>query len=164
MRAANVMKRARIRNKGLGLVELIVSLAIAAMLLTAVGAAYAATTSAIEMNDQFFRASQGARVSIGQIMAEVRRCQSGVVDDPSLEMTTQLGQKRLYTYDPDNKRITMTLPDEVEAPTYVLARNVDAAVFYTDGATIAMRVTVKIGTNQVTLSGSAMPRRTVSFD
>jgi hypothetical protein len=27
-----------------------------------------------------------------------------------------------------------------------------------------MRVTIQIGTNQVTLTGSAMPRRTMSFD
>jgi type II secretory pathway pseudopilin PulG len=154
----------RKRNKGLGLVELIVSLGIAGMLLTAVAAAYSATTTAIEMNDQFFRASQAARVTINQIMAEVRKCQSGVVDDPALELTTALGQKRLYSFNSDAKRITMTLPDELSAPTYTLARNVDSAVFYTDGATIAMRVTVKIGSNQITLSGSAMPRRTMTFD
>ncbi len=157
----NVPRR---RCAGLGLVELIVSLSIAAMLLTAVAAAFSATTSTIEMNDQFFRASQACRVSINQIMAEVRKCQSGVVDDPSLELTTSSGQKRLYEFDDVSKRITMTLPDEPTPPTYVLARNVDSCQFYTDGETIAMRVTVKIGTNQVTLSGSAMPRRTMTFD
>ena len=125
MKGFALMRSSPRRNRGLGLVELVVSLAIAAMLLTAVAAAYSATTTAIEMNDQFFRASQAARVSINQIMAEVRRCQSGVVDDPSLELTTQLGQKRLYTFDNDTKRITMTFPDEPTPPTYVLARNVD---------------------------------------
>lgn len=154
----------RTRGRGLGLVELIVSLTVAAMLLTAVGAAYSITTTAIEMNDQFFRASQAARVSINQIMSEVRRCQSGVVDDPSLELTTQTGEKRVYTYDSENDQLTMTLLDQPLSPTYVLARNVNSCSFYTDGDTIAMRVSVMIGPNQVTLSGSAMPRRSMSFN
>lgn len=164
MSGAYVAGKVRVRRKGLGLVELIISLAITAMLLTAVAAAYSATTSAIEMNDQFFRASQATRVTINQIMAEVRRCQSGVVDDPSLEVTTQVGDKRVYTYDAANRMLTMSFPDEIDEPTYTLARNVDAATFFTDGETISMQVTVRIGTNEVTLSGSATPRRTITFD
>ena len=109
-------------RRGLGLVELVVSLAIAAMLLTAVAAAYSATTTAIEMNDQFFRCSQAARVSINQIMAVVRRCQSGVVADPSLVLTTQTGQKRLYSYNSDSKTLTMSFPDDLVPTPHTLAR------------------------------------------
>jgi type II secretory pathway pseudopilin PulG len=152
------------RPAGLGLVELVISLAIAAMLLTAVAAAYAAATSAIEMNDQFFRASQAARVSINQIMSETRKAQSGVVGANSLEITPSIGEKRLYEYDAANQRITMTFPDRLVPPTHVLARNVQDVQFFTDGQTISMRVTIQIGPNQVTLSGSAMPRRTVQYN
>ena len=156
--------RRRPRRRGLGLVELLVSLAIAASLLTAVAAAYAATTSAIQMNDEFFRASQAARVSINQIMAEIRKCQSGIVDEQSLEISNQQGQKRVYAFDGANKRLTLTFPDELVPPTYTLARNVDDVQFYTDGQTISMLVTIEVGKNQVTLSGSAMPRRTIMFN
>jgi hypothetical protein len=151
------------RRRGLGLAELLVSLSITASLLAAVGAAFSATTSTIEMNDQFFRASQAARVSMNQIMAEVRKCTSGVVDVDSLELSPPTGPRRRYYYDAANKRVTLTFP-EVDATTYTLARNVNAAEFYTDGETIAMRVRIEIGKNKVTLNGSAMPRRTMSFD
>jgi prepilin-type N-terminal cleavage/methylation domain-containing protein len=152
------------RNRGLGLVEMLVSLAIAAALLTAVAAAYAAATSAIQNNDEFFRASQAARVTINQIMAEVRRCQTGLVDIESLEITTASGEKRVYAFDTTNQRISLSLPDQLGAPTYTLARNVDAVQFFTDGQTISMQVTIEVGKNQVTLSGSAMPRRTIAFN
>jgi len=156
--------RRRNRRRGLGLVELLVSLAIAASLLTAVAAAYAATTSAIQMNDEFFRASQSARVSINQIMAEVRKCQSGIVDTDSLEISNQAGVKRVYAFDSANDRLTLAFPDAVVPATYTLARNVDDVQFYTDGQTISMIVTIEVGKNSVTLSGSAMPRRTITFN
>ncbi len=153
-----------LRRKGLGLIELIVSLTISAMLLTAVGAAYSVSTSAIEMNDQFFRASQTARVCINQIMSEIRRCQSAVVDDPSLEMTTQSGVKRLYTYDSATSELRLSLPDEDATKHFVLARNVSSCVFETDGDTIVMKVTIRVGSNNVMLIGSGMPRRAVTFN
>ena len=155
---------ARRGRKGLGLVELLISLAIAASLLSAVAAAYAATTSAIRMNDEFFRASQAARVSINHIMAEVRKCQNGIVDTEAMELSTNTGEKRIYAFDTATNRITLTFPEMVGAPTYTLARNVDSAQFFTDGQTISMTVTVDVGTNQVTLTGSAMPRRTMVFN
>ena len=162
MRAAQ--HRSWRRLSGLGLVELMVSLAISAALLTAVAMAYSVSASAIEANDQFFRAAQAARVSVNQIIAEVRKCQSGVVDIDSLEVTPTVGEKKLYAFDSANHRLTLTLPDQVVPPTDTLARNVASAEFFTDGQTISLTVTVKVGSNQVTLNGSAMPRRTVSYN
>lgn len=154
----------RARSRGLGLIELLFSLVISALLLSAVAIAFAASSDAIEMNDQFFRATQAARVSVTQIMAEVRKSTGGVVDTDSLELTPPLGEKRLYSFDSTNKRLTLTFPDQLTPPTYTLARNVDSVSFFTDGQTISMNVTVKIGRNQVTLNGSSMPRRTVSYN
>ena len=154
----------RRRHAGLGIIELLIALSIAALLLTAVAAAYSATTQAIEINDQFFRASQAARVSINQIMAEVRKAQSGVVDSDSLEIVSGSGENRVYAYDSVNDRLTLSFPDRVPPTTHVLARNVQNVQFFTDGDTISMMVTVEIGTNRITLSGSAMPRRTVEYN
>jgi Tfp pilus assembly protein FimT len=151
-------------RRGVGLVELIVSMAITASLLVAVGAAFSATASGIEMNDSFFRASQSARVSVNQVMAEVRKCQSGVVDAASLELTTAQGQKRLYAFDAASGELRLSFPDDATPTTHVMARNVTAAAFSTDGKSIAMVVTVKNGKNSVTLSGSAFPRRVMTFD
>ena len=153
----------RIR-RGLGLVELLVSLAIAASLLTAIAVAYAATTDAIRVNDEFFRASQAARVSINHIMAEVRKCTGGIVDSEVMELTTASGERRTYSFDRGNHVLTLTLPDHVDSPTYALARNVDNVEFFTDERTMSMTVTIEVGRNKVTLSGSAMPRRTITFN
>src|SRR3982750_3423487 len=86
----------RYRARGLSLIEALISLAIIASLLTAVGMAYNAAADAIQINDQFFRASQAARVSVNYIMAEVRKCQSGIVGDTTLELTTATGVKHTY--------------------------------------------------------------------
>jgi type II secretory pathway pseudopilin PulG len=67
---------ARRHRLGLSLVELLISLAITAMLLTAVATSYSASASAIEVNDQLFRATQSGRVSLAQILAAVRKCDS----------------------------------------------------------------------------------------
>lgn len=151
------------RFHGLSLVEALMSLAISAMLLTAVGAAYRASAQAIEMNDQFFRASQAARVSINQIMAEVRRCQSGVVSSTSLELTTSTGAIRTYAFDDTTKQLKVTLHDDISPTTYAMAKNVESVEFLTDGQTISMTIAVQIGSNQILLNGSALPRRTLTY-
>lgn len=154
--------RRRFRRTGLSLVEALVSLAIVASLLTAVGAAYHASADAIQMNDQFFRASQAARVSVNHIMAEVRKCQSGVVSDDTLELTTATGETRTYTLDETDKKLKMTISGLVPT-TCTMARNLDSLKFDTDGETISMTITVHIGNNHVILNGSAIPRRTVVY-
>lgn len=153
----------RHRRRGLSLVEALLSLSISAMLLTAVGAAYRASAQAIEMNDQFFRATQAARVSINQVMAEVRKCQSGVVSSDSLELTTANGHIRTYTFDDTNDKLTITIDDGVTPVTHTMAKNVQGIEFFTDGQTISMTVTVQIGSNQIILNGSALPRRTLVY-
>jgi hypothetical protein len=155
---------ARIRNRrGLSLVEALISLAIAATLLTAVAAACSAASDAIKMNDQFFRASQAARVSVNQIISQVRTCQSGVVSSTSLELTAANGQRCTYALDTDSRKLTLTLEDLVPPVTHTMASNVGTLQFLTDGKTIAMTITVEVGHNQVTLNGSAIPRRTVTY-
>jgi type II secretory pathway pseudopilin PulG len=63
-------------RRGLGMVELMISLAITAMLLTAIAVAFVSSSQVIENNDRFFRATQAARVSLAQMLTEVRRCES----------------------------------------------------------------------------------------
>jgi len=155
---------ARIRRRGLSLVEAMISLAITALLLSGVAMAYHASTAAIEMNDQFFRATQAARVSLNQILDQVRKCQSGVVDSGSLDLTTDGGQTRLFWLDGSNLMLTMNAPDTSVASSYRLASNVKTLQFATDGKSISMVVTVAVGPNQVTLCGSAFPRRLMTYN
>jgi Tfp pilus assembly protein PilW len=150
-------------RRGLSVAECLISLAITASLLTAVGAAYSASSDAVKANDEFFRASQAARVSVNQIVAEVRKCRSGVVDDTTLELTTANGDVKTYSLNADTRKMTMTI-DGVTPITTNMASNIDDLEFTTDGQTISVTVTVKVGSNLVRLSGSAIPRRTLTYD
>jgi type II secretory pathway pseudopilin PulG len=147
----------------MSLVEVLISLSITATLLTAVALAYKAATDTVRLNDEFFRASQAARVSVNQVMAEVRKCQSGVVDKPYLELITPTGQSRTYVYDADKHTLAMTVGGPT--PTTVkMASNVQSCEFETDGQTISMTVIVKVGNNEISLNGSAIPRRIVTYN
>jgi prepilin-type N-terminal cleavage/methylation domain-containing protein len=152
------------RRAGLSLVEVMIAISISAALLVAVAAAFSATSAAMEANDQFNRAAQAARISMNQVMSEVRKARSGTASSTSLELVTATGERKVYTYSSTTRQLTLTLPDNVPPTTYTLARNVTAAQFNTDGHTISLTVTVQIDNNRITLSGSGMPRRTVSFD
>src|ERR1041384_6192160 len=76
-------------RRGLSIVEVLISLAITSVLLTAVSAAFTASSEAVENNDEFFRATQAARVSMTQILTEVRRAKSvNVSSSTKLDMIT----------------------------------------------------------------------------
>jgi type II secretory pathway pseudopilin PulG len=165
---------ARLRT-GLGLVEAMIALAIAAMLLSAVGVAFNASASAIEINDQLFRASQAARVSMNRILTQ---CRKGTVltnsTSSSLNFNTDKMQEVSFSYDGTNKQLLYVTNADTTDPDYVLARNVSACSFlYVHGtnpttgsdciARVAMTITVTIGNNTVTLTGSAAPRAMVNY-
>lgn len=151
------------RRRGLSLVEVLISLAITAMLLTAVSTAYVASAQAIEINDQFFRASQAARVSVTRISSELRKCRSGTLyGDDTLELITASGEKHTYKHDAVNKWLTLTLDLPVPR-THKLASNVEKAEFFSNGKSVTVNIVVAVGTNKVALNGSAIPRRAVEY-
>jgi prepilin-type N-terminal cleavage/methylation domain-containing protein len=157
----------RRRRAGLSLIECLISLAIAATLLTAVAAAYEAAANAIRLNDEFFRASQAARVSINQILAEVRKCQS--FEPPAgnvLRITTINGKTHEFAYNTADRTLTLTRDD---APlgfpaTVIMARNVDAVDMEANDDSVSITVRVGVGNNSITLNGSALLRRKQTFE
>ena len=152
-----------INRRGMSLPEVLISLTISSLVLTGVAVAWVSSSNVVEQNDQFFRASQAARVCVNQIMTEARRCQSGVVESDSLELTLGSGEKRTYALDSVNHTVTMTTEVLPTPLTCVMARNVSNASFSTDGTTISMTITVAVGNNTMLLNGSALPRRTVVY-
>src|SRR5687768_12465106 len=169
MNNVNVIIR-RVSRAGMSLVEVMISLAISATLLAAVAAAFSASASAIEHNDQFSRAAQAARISVNQIMSEIRKAQvgdpgtGGWVSDEQIEFTTEGGVKRTYALDRTNNCLMMTVHDPLTPQTVRLASHINALRFTTNGDAVSMVVTVKVGSNSATLSGSAVPRRIIKFE
>ena len=169
--AAHTVSRRRLPARaGLSLVEIMIALAICAMLLTAVGVAFVASSKVIEHNDQFVRAAQAARISVNFVMNDVRKAQvpdsgtSGLVADERLDVTVGIAGKLVKrTYAKVGTDLMMTVDDPIAPQTVRLAGNINSLKFTTDGTSVSMILTVKVDTNQVTLSGSAMPRRLMTF-
>ncbi len=162
---------------------MLISLALCAVLLVAIGAAVAASVAATRDNDEFFRASQAGRIALAQILTEARR---GWVDvnstSTSLHLLTAAGSQaaddRTYTYYPPtaapntpSAELRLITNDDSTDPDYVLARNVSAMTFSIQTGTdstgaacvteVTVTITVTIGNNQVCLSGSTSPRRSM---
>lgn len=178
-------------TRALSLPEVMISLAITSMLLVAVAAAFTSSASAIENNDAFFRCSQAGRVTLNQILAEVRNCDSldmstpntiNVIRQAAVQGNQQYARQgnevsRLFAYDTANKRITLTITQTTALPQlgpYELASHVTACSFGPpqmgldyNNAEIPVRVpillTVSTGGNTVTLDGSAAPRRAMKY-
>ncbi len=151
--ATHLIKKSR---RGLSLAEVMISLAISAMLLTAVAAAFSASSEAIEINDQFFRASQAARVSMNQILTEIRRANAVQVPagNSSLSMITFDNKDRTYSYDAANKRLKLITNDVLTDPDYTLASNCTSTTFDVDTFTDAGGIK-----HVIRLTGSAAPRK-----
>jgi YD repeat-containing protein len=144
------------RRRGLGLIELMISLAICATLLIAVGAAYQASSDAMGVNDRIVSATQSGRVAITHLSRDLRICQNGSVATNSLLLTLPDGETHQYVYNPQGKVLTISINGGSPA---VLARNVAAATFATDSHSVSVALTLEIGEDRVHLSTSAMPRR-----
>jgi Tfp pilus assembly protein PilW len=176
--------RSRRPRLGLSLVEVMISLAITSFLLVAVAAAYNASASAVEMNDRFFRATQAGRVTMNQLLTEIRRADfvacaptsdSVIVTRPLVNRLPE-EDSREYRYDAAAKKVTLQVfykkadGTTYSGPKYSLASNVEVAKFGpadqvkdATGALLDIRIPVtievKISGNQVRLSGSSGPRR-----
>jgi type II secretory pathway component PulJ len=182
MNSTNFARPAR-RRRGLSMIEAMIAMSITSMLLVAVSGAFTASSQAVETNDQFFRASQTARVVLHQMLGEIRRADLVQCDpldkDTSYfdvmrpaEDITPLEVYRRYKYDSNTRQLTLTIfkASDVVSAKYVLANNVEAAAFgppqrgnNANNVVVVQRlpvtVTVKVGNNYIALNGAAGPRR-----
>lgn len=168
---------------GFSIAEVMLSLAITSMLLVGVAAAYSASADAVDGNDQFFRATQAARVTMNQLLTEVRRADSVdtsdvapfdtvfVTRDPDLRLTEE--QYREFKYDAAGKKITLQIVFKkasdntiYKSPLYTMCRNVDECKFgppdkNAAGVEVRVPVTVvvKSGGHTIRLSDTSGPRR-----
>src|SRR3954470_10144462 len=93
---------------GLGIVEALISLAIAAALLTAVAGAFRAAGDAIDQNDQFFSATQSGRVALSRILTQVRRGTPATDSTASnLHLLTDNGLDISYHYDSTTQQLSL---------------------------------------------------------
>jgi hypothetical protein len=106
----------------MGLVELLVALAIAASLLTAVGVALNAASDAYQINQQQAILLQSTRLTMNRMLATIRRCQlhapdtsakstqfatGASVTDTGIDMYDNNNVLTIYRYDAANQRVNL---------------------------------------------------------
>jgi Tfp pilus assembly protein PilW len=158
-------------RRGLSIVELMLSLAVSGMLLTAVAAGAWAAVGATQGNDQFVRASHVSRVCMDQMTTQLRRCDScQVAASDRVEIITDTGHDWTYQYFPSTLQLKLIQNDVSGKPSYVLANNVTAATFTADtvvdpvtSLTKVVRVSIvmstQVGKTVVTVNDTVAPRR-----
>ena len=111
---------ARARHRGLGLVELLVSLAISAALLTATAVALDASFKAYGANQEQATLTQRARLSLNRILTYIRTCEThqphnatprasfvagAIVTDTGIDMLKDDGTAISFIYDSTNQQL-----------------------------------------------------------
>jgi len=166
------------RRFGLGLPELLVSLSISSTLLLSVATAFIASTATVQTNCDFFTASQAARITMTQVLNEIRCADSVQVSAAQLTIVrpaqtlTANEVSRAFAYNAAQSTVTLqiTYSDGTTSPAYTMASNVTSAVFGpadmgqdSNNAQVIVQVpvtiAVQVGSSQVTLNGAAAPRR-----
>lgn len=180
-------RRRKIRpRRGVTLMEAMISISITGMLLAGITSAFVTSADAVEQNEQFFRATQAARVTLNQVVVECRRSDALQCSDTGTydyfdvirpqEVLDPNEVFRRYRFEAADNRITLTLhyADGTTSPSYVMVRNVRAAEFGppqmgvdANNAAVVQRMpvvlTIQVGRNAVTLNGAAGSRRAMTF-
>lgn len=140
--AASRSKRRHLA-RGLSLFEAMISLAITSTLLVAVATAFNGASQAITLNDNFFRCTQAGRVTLNQVLGEIRNAarvdlstantitiyRSGATSAGSGPYTITTNESyRNFVYDTVNQRLTLQIfyNNSTASPLYELASNVTA--------------------------------------
>ena len=166
--------------RGLSIAEVLLSLAISAMLLVGVAAAYNASANAVDGNDRFFRATQAGRVTMTQLMNEIRKAESVVVAPTydsiiitrrsDLRVNTE-EQSREFKYSSTARKITLKIyykkadGTTYQSPDYSLASNVIEAKFGPAekvggvDARVPVTVVIQTGSSTVRLSDTTTVRK-----
>jgi len=154
------------------LVELLIALAITAILLTAVAVAFNASVINYTENEKIYKAINTARQAMFRITSQLRTA-TAVVSDPNApanECTfiTADGQDLTYRYDASAKILYLITNDDTTDPDYKLCENVEAMTFtknvvvedmVTKVRSVQMAITVSAGGLTKKVAAAAVIRR-----
>jgi prepilin-type N-terminal cleavage/methylation domain-containing protein len=164
------MKNAKYKT-GFTIVELLIALAISAMLLVAVAVAFNASAVNYQENEDILRTINNARQALFRITSQLRTANAVVHDAPSNECTliTAAGENITYQFrSAENKLYLITNVDSKE---YVLCDNITAMTFIKTWVTedtlikvksVQISITVVSGNIQKTISAAAAIRRNLN--
>jgi prepilin-type N-terminal cleavage/methylation domain-containing protein len=144
------------RRTGFTLVELLLALAITAILLTAVALAFNASVINYRENEDIFKAINSARQTLFRITSQLRTATAVDPAAPANEcsMITAAGEDITYRYDNTARVLYLITNDDLTDDDYVLCSNVNSVTFTKDSfvEVIAGVPTVKVKSVQIVIS------------
>jgi len=160
-------------NFGFTVAELLLSLAIASMLLVAVAVAFNASATNYRENEDIFRVTNSARQALFRITSQLRTADAVVHDAPGNECTmiTAAGENITYQYNSGDNKLYLITNDDLTDSDYVLCDNVTAMnctkTWIVEDALIKVQnvqisITVVSGDVQKTISAAASIRRNLN--
>ena len=155
------------KKTGFTIVELLIALAITAMLLATLTVAFNASAVNYRENEGLFKAVNSARQALFRMATQIR---TGLVDPNDVlnagKCTLLCADGSEITYQYDGNDNTLYLHDHSTAADYVLCRGVTAMTFEKDNNTPAgdiksVRITMTVDSSgvQQTLSAAAVVRK-----
>ncbi len=155
---------------GFTVAEVLLSLAIASMLLAAVAVAFNASVINYRENEDIFVAINSVRQALFRITTQLRTANAVDPNSPSNECTmiTAAGDDITYQYDDEDNKLYLITNYDLSDSDYVLCDNVTAATFTKDTVVEGMQIIVKSvqismtvmsGNEQRTVASAAVIRR-----
>ncbi|MHC4109807.1 MAG: PulJ/GspJ family protein [Planctomycetota bacterium] len=162
------MKNAR-KTNGFSVVELLIALAITALLLVAVAIAFNASVMSYSQNEDMFKAVNSARQALVRITTQLR---TGYLVDPNAPSNecsffTADGSDITYRYNAAENKLYLVTNDDLSDSDYVLCDNITSMSFVktpiddgSDTKSVQISITVSSGDVQQTVTSAAVIRRT----
>jgi len=155
---------------GFTIAELLLALAITAMLLAAVAVAFNASVINYRENENIFKTINNARQALSRITSQLRTANAVDPGSPNNECTliTADGNDITYRFNNTDNKLYLITNDDSSDSDYVLCDNVTAMTFTKDTATkesviyvksVEISITVTSGDIQRTVSAAAVIRK-----
>jgi prepilin-type N-terminal cleavage/methylation domain-containing protein len=158
--------RHRKQKRAFTIVEVLIALAITAMLLTAVAVAFNASVKNYQENEKMYKTMNNARQAMLRMTAQLRTADVNSVSITSTEctLTAAGGQWITYRYNGTDKKLYLVTNDDLTDSDYVLCDNVTAISFTrtpTDtGLPVqSVQISMTVDIDSQTVSSAAVIRR-----
>lgn len=157
---------------GFTLIEILLALAIAGILLSAVAVAFNASMINYRQNEDIFKVINSARQSLFRITTQLRTADAVAPNSPANECTliTTDGDDITYRYNNADNKLYLITNDNSSDPDYVLCDNVTAMSFTKtltddglDCKSVQISITVARGNVQRKVSAAAVIRKNLSW-
>ena len=155
-------------KKAFTIVELLISLAITALLLTAVATAFNASLQNFQENEEIFQAMNSGRQALQRMTTQLRTADwvnpASPPNECGLRVLAIADPNITYSY--NNGKLYLMTDDNLTDPDYVLCDHITKMTFIKDpsfpGANVTsvqISMTVEVGNNQQTVSSAAVIRK-----